>query len=232
MDDQPLNAGAASPGGEPAPGAPSTAPATPAEPSGAAPAEPAAEGKHCVWCGEVLPIFADRCSHCAGFLPIAEGRAFGQHFFFFVASLAIFLGTLLPWEGAWYDSYGYRSTLGGFLLLLSGYGMVAAFFNIFHRQMIVWPVILAALEGTWLGWKRVLQLASSEAAKAIDWGGDMPQKKRALTEFCQLFGPGLWLVVTFSTIFWLVFVIAVIQGGKASAARKEAEKAARAARRK
>lgn len=226
MDDQPKDAGAATP---------SEASAASAPPAPAADSPPAAEGppenKNCVWCGEVIPAFADRCRHCAGFLPIAEGRAFGQHFFFFVASLAIFLGTLLPWEGAYYDSYGYRSTLGGFLLLFAGYGMVAAFFNIFHRRMIVWPVILGALEGTWLGWKRVLQLANSDAAKSIEWGGEMASKKKALIEFCRLFGPGLWLVVAFSTVFWLVFVIAVIQGGRASNARREAEKAARTARR-
>ncbi len=228
MDDQPMDAAASTSGA-----APPTEGAAASPPAGSPPAggEGAPEAKNCVWCGEVIPVYADRCCHCSGFLPIAEGRAFGQHFFFFVASLAIFLGTLLPWEGAWYDSYGYRSTLGGFLLLFAGYGMVAAFFNIFHRRMIVWPVILAALEGTWLGWKRVLQLTSSEAAQAIHWDGDMPAKKKALIEFCRLFGPGLWLVVVFSTVFWLVFVIAVIQGGRASAARKEAEKAARTARR-
>lgn len=215
MDEQPMDTPAAPPAAEPAPAGAGEAPAV----------------KDCVYCGEVIPVFADRCSHCAAFLPIAEGRAFSQHFFFFVASLAIFLGTLLPWEGRWYDSHGYRSTLGGFLLLFAGYGMVAAFFNIFHRRMIVWPVILAALEGTWLGWRRVLQLASSETAQAINWSGELAQKKKALVEFCQLFGPGLWLVVTFGTLFWLVFVVAVIKGGKAAGARKEAEKAARAARR-
>jgi hypothetical protein len=231
MDDQPKDAGAETPEVE----ATASPEATPPAPEPSAPATPPAEtppeGKNCVWCGEVLPIFADRCSHCSGFLPIAEGRAFGQHFFFFVASLAIFLGTLLPWEGAWYDSHGYRSTLGGFLLLFAGYGMVAAFFNIFHRRMIVWPVVLAALEGTWLGWKRVFQLTGSEAANAIEWSGDMAAKKKAIIEFSRLFGPGLWLVVIFSTLFWLVFVFAVIQGGRAAGARKEAEKAARAARR-
>jgi len=188
--------------------------------------------KECVFCGEWIPSFADRCSHCAGFLPIAEGRAFGQHFFFFVCCLAIFLGALLPWEGAWWDSYGTRSIGGAFLLVFAGYGMVAAFFNIFHRQMIIWPVLLAALDGAYAGWKRVFQLMGSEVAKSIDWAGDLPQKKRALGEFCHLFGPGLWLVVVFSTLFWLVFVVGVVQGGRKAGARKELEKAARAAKRK
>ena len=201
--------------------------APPAPPGGGAP-----EGKECVYCGEVISAFADRCPHCAAFLPIAEGRAFGQHFFFLVCSMALFLGTLLPWEGQWWDSYGTRGIGGGFLLLFSGYGMVAAFFNIFHRRMIVWPVILAALEGTYLGWRRLLQLAGGEAAKAIDWSGGLPEKKQALTEFLHLFGPGLLLVVTFSTLFWFVFVVSVVQGGRSAAARKEAEKAERAAKRK
>ena len=190
------------------------------------------EAKECILCGEVIASFADRCSHCGGFLPIVEGRAFGQHFFFLLCSMAIFIGTLLPWEGMWSDSFGWRSTMGAFLLLLSGYGMVAAFFNIFHRQMIVWPAILGALDGAYAGWKRVFQIAGSDAAHSISFEGDLGAKKRAIAETVRLYGPGLWLVVIFSTLFWLVFVLSVIQGGRAAGVRKEAEKAARAARKK
>jgi hypothetical protein len=206
--------------------------ASPASPSAPAEAGGAAGGKECVLCGEAIWAYADRCSHCGGFLPIAEGRAFGQHFFFFVCSLAIFIGTLLPWEGMWWDSYGWRGLGGGFLLVLAGYGMVAAFFNIFHRRMIVWPVILAAVEGTYLSWRRLFQLTSTEAAKSIQWGEDLGAKKKALFEWLHLFGPGLLVVLFFATVFWIVFVMSVIQGGRSSAARKEAEKAARAAKRK
>jgi hypothetical protein len=217
MDDMPQGQDAASP---PAPGA---APAAP---------EAGTEGKECVLCGEAIPVFADRCRHCGGFLPIAEGRAFPQHFFFIVCCLALFIGTLLPWEGMWWDSYGSRSVAGAFLLVFSGYGLVAAYFNVFHRRMIVWPVILAAVDGTFAGWKRVLAIANSSYAKEIDWGTDAAEKKRALFEFLHLFGPGLWLVVVFSSLFWFVFVLSVIRGGQAAAARKEAEKAARLAKRK
>ncbi len=219
MDDPPMDAGTATP-------PPGVGPASPSAPSGPA------EAKECVFCGEVIPGFADRCSHCGGFLPIAEGRAFGHHFFFFVTCLALFLGTLLPWEGAWFDSNGFRSIHGAFLLLLAGYGMVAAFFNIFHRRMIVWPVILACVDGAYAGWKRAIQIAGSEGAQAINWDGDFWAKKRAVIEFLRLFGPGLWLVLLFATVFWFVFVISVVQGGRAAGARKEAEKAARAARKK
>ena len=225
MDDQPMNAGAATPAADPGASA-----ATAAAPPASSPGTP--DVKECVYCGEVIPGFADRCSHCSAFLPIAEGRAFGHHFFFFVCCLAIFLGTLLPWEGQWYDSYGTRSIHGAFLLLFSGYGMVAFVFNVFHKRMIVWPAILGALDGAYAGWKRVFQITTGEAAKAISFEGDMFAKKRALAEMVRLYGPGLWLVVLFSTMFWLVFVLSVIQGGRAAGARKEAEKAARAARKK
>jgi hypothetical protein len=200
-------------------------PAPPASTGGGAP-----DSKECVLCGERIASFADRCAHCGGFLPIAEGRAFSQHFFFLLCSMAIFLGTLLPWEGMWWDSNGFRSVHGAFLLLLSGYGMVAAYFNIFHRQMIVWPVILAAIDGTYAGWHRVLQIASSDAAQAIEFTGDLGNKKMALIKYLQLFGPGLWLVTLFASLFWLVFVMSVVQGGRSAAARKDAEKAARAAK--
>src|SRR5690349_12402720 len=162
MDDQAQGSGASTP---------STPAAGASDASGAPAGGGVPESKECVFCGEIIAGFADRCSHCGGFLPIAEGRAFSQHFFFLVCSMAIFLGTLLPWEGAWWDSYGFRSVHGGFLLLLSGYGMVAAFFNIFHRQMIVWPVILAAVDGTYTGWHRVAQIATSDLAKAVDFSG-------------------------------------------------------------
>jgi hypothetical protein len=219
MDDTPQGQGASPPSGPDAP--PPTSPRPGAVP----------EGKECILCGEGIATFADRCAHCGGYLPIAEGRAFGHHFFFLVCCMAIFIGTMLPWEGMWWDSYGWRSIHGGFLLLLAGYGMVAAFFNIFHRRMIVWPVILAALDGTYTGWRRLIQLASSDVAQKIDWNGDLFQKKKAFIEFSRLFGPGLLLVVLFASIFWLVFVWSVIRGGVAAGARKEAEKAARAARR-
>ena len=219
MDDQPQGTGAASP-----------------PPSDAAAGAPQAGGdsglKECVLCGEMIVSFADRCRACGGFLPIVEGRAFGQHFFFFVCSLALFLGALLPWEGQWSDSYGWRSISGAFLMVFAGYGMVAAFFNIFHRRMIVWPVALAAMDGTYAGWKRVAQISSSEAAQAIDFSGDLFAKKTALLKAFQLYGPGLWLVTIFATVFWLVFVMSVIQGGRSAAARKEAERVARAAKKK
>ncbi len=193
----------------------------------------AAEGKECLWCGEAIPSWADRCRHCAGFLPIAEGRAYGQHFFFFVAALAMFLGTLLPWEGNVGDSYGSRSIGGAFLLVFAGYGMVAAFFNVFHRRMIVWPVMLAALDGAYCGWRRVFQLLESPAGREWKWdGSDLYHVKQSLAGFFHLFGPGLYLVVIFATVFWIVLIASVIQGGRSAAARKDAEKAARAARKK
>lgn len=193
----------------------------------------AQEGKECRFCGSIIASFADRCPHCAGFLPIVEGRAFKQHFFFFVACMAMFIGTLLPWEGAWLDSYGFQSKGGAFLLVFAGYGMVATFFNLFHRQMIVWPVLMAAVDGVFFGWMRVFQLLNSDAAKALKLETKtLASMKSSIGAYLDLFGPGLYLVVFFSTIFWLVFFVGIIQGGRAVAARKEAEKAARQGARK
>jgi hypothetical protein len=215
MDDTPQADGAGAP-----------APASDAGPSGTL-----HEGKACVFCGETISAYADRCSHCTAFLPIAEGRAYKQHYFFLFCCLAMVIGALLPWEGMWWDSYGFRSLHGGFLLLFAGYGIIAFYFNLFHKRMIVWPAMLAALDGVYAGWHRVGQLLGTEAAKSISFEGDLAAKKHAFIEFSRLFGPGLWLVVLFSTAFWIVFVISVVQGGRAAGARKEAERAARAAKR-
>ncbi|HEU4394134.1 MAG TPA: hypothetical protein VFS92_01110 [Planctomycetota bacterium] len=212
MDDTPLAEG--------------STPVADAGPTGSLP-----EGKACVFCRETIDAFADRTSHCTAFLPIAEGRAYSQHYFFLFCCLAFVIGALLPWEGMWWDSNGFRSIHGGFLLLFGGYGIVAFWFNLFHKRMIVWPAMLAALDGVYAGWHRVAQLLDTEAAKAIKWDGDgLGAKKAAFIEFSRLFGPGLWLVVLFSTAFWIVFVISVVQGGRAAGARKEAERAERAAR--
>lgn len=212
MDDTPLAEG--------------STPVSDAGPTGALP-----EGKACVFCRETIDAFADRCSHCTSFLPIAEGRAYSQHYFYLFCCLAFVIGALLPWEGMWWDSNGFRSIHGGFLLLFGAYGIVAFWFNLFHKRMIVWPAMLAALDGVYAGWHRVAQLLDTEAAKAIKWDGEgLGGMKQGLIEFSRLFGPGLWLVTLFSTAFWIVFVISVIQGGRAAGARKESERAERAAR--
>src|SRR5258706_3026418 len=113
------------PEGQGVPPSPGSDAAPPAAASGGMPG-----GKECILCGEGIASFADRCAHCGGFLPIAEGRAFGHHFFFLFCCMSIFIGTLLPWEGMWWHSYVWRSIHGGFLLALWGYGLVAAYFNI------------------------------------------------------------------------------------------------------
>ncbi len=212
-------------GSAPAETPPAAAAGAPVEGAG----EGAAEGKECAFCGSIIAAFADRCPHCAGFLPVVEGRAFKQHFFFLFACIAMFIGALLPWEGQWLDSYGFRSKSGAFLLAFSAYGIVASGLNVFHRQMIVWPVMLAALDGVLFGWMRVFGILGSDAAKALKWDSkDLPAMKESLLDYMNLFGPGLYLVVIVATIFWFVLLAGIIQGGRAVEARKAAEKAARA----
>ena len=73
-------------------GAPASAPA-PASDAGSPGG--AHEGKACLFCGETISAYADRCSHCTAFLPIAEGRAYKQHYFFLFCCLAMVIGGLV-----------------------------------------------------------------------------------------------------------------------------------------
>lgn len=194
------------------------------------PGGPADGMKPCVFCGSEIVARAMRCPRCAGFLPIAEGTIFSQYFFFLFSCLAIAIGCLLPWERdyALMNLTGADSIAGGFMLLFATYGVIASVWNIYHRKMIVWPVMLAALDGAVFGIIRVVQILKDVKSPAAgDDFGAMVQNFRA---HAQAIGPGLYLVVIFSVIVMLSIVVSVFQGAKQDAKRKEAEREARAAR--
>jgi hypothetical protein len=198
---------------------------------GAMPEEPMT--KHCVFCGSEIHAYAARCPHCSGFLPIAEGTAYRQHFFFLFSCVAIFIGTLLPWERTYLKANltGADAIGGGLLLALTAYGIIASFWNIYHRKMIVWPVLLAAVDGAVLGWQRVLQVYSDfqPALTAEQAFGRMVQN---VQQHVRALGPGLYLVTGFSTLVLLSVFVSVFKGAKQDAARKSMEREARAEARK
>ena len=190
--------------------------------------------KPCVFCGSEIATPALRCAHCSGFLPIAEGTIFKQYFFFLFACLAMTIGALLPWERTFLKGNltGADSIQGGFLLLFAGYGLITSFWNIYHRKMIVWPVLLAALDGAIAGWSRTIALAS-DVVVVIPTGSSAFYKfVVSVKTYVAAFGPGLYLVTIFSTLVLLSVVISVFQGAKQDARRKADEREMRAATRK
>lgn len=199
--------------------------------------EPAGEGmpptKPCVFCLSEIAAPASRCPHCAGFLPIAEGTVFRQYFFFLFASLAIAIGCLLPWERTYelMNLRGVDSISGGLLFVLAAYGVISAVWNIYHRKMIVWPVLLAALDGLAFGGSRmysVIKHADVKVGAANEFGRFVENVRG----HAQAAGPGLYLVVGFSLLVILSFFVSVFQGAKQDAARKQADREARLAARK
>ncbi len=189
--------------------------------------------KYCVFCGSEIAGGAARCPHCAGFLPIAEGTIFKQYFFFLFASLALVIGSLLPWERTWVTGNltGADSIGGGFVLLLAAYGLIVSVWNIYHRKMIVWPVILAAIDGAIIGWSRVVHIWGNlhlEITAVEEYGRFIQRLKGHLAAL----GPGLYLVTIFSTMVLVSIVISVFKGAKQDAQRKAREREARFAARK
>ncbi|MHC4472232.1 MAG: hypothetical protein ACYTDY_16710 [Planctomycetota bacterium] len=200
-------------------------------------AEP--QTKNCIFCGSEIAIGALRCPHCAGFLPIAEGVIFKQYFFFLFACICMAVGCLLPWERSHlnslglpgYDLTGAESIGGAFVLVFAIYGAIASVWNIYHRRMIVWPVILAAIDGAIVGWTRVVQISKATTIEitAIEEFGKMVQRVKG---YIAAYGPGLYLVTIFSTLVILSVVLSVFKGAKEDARRKQEERETRAAARK
>ncbi|MCU0726337.1 MAG: hypothetical protein MUE73_11185 [Planctomycetes bacterium] len=187
--------------------------------------------KPCVFCGSEIRASAMRCPHCSGFLPIAEGTAFKQYFFFLFACLAMAIGCLLPWErtSAVWNLRGIDSIGGAFLFIFAAYGVIASVWNIYHRKMIVWPVIIAALEGVLFGWSRVFQILPKVQYSIPPGASKVVEAKLKFQAHYSALGPGLYLVVLFSTIVILSIVISVFKGAKQDARRKAELRESRAA---
>ena len=161
--------------------------------------------------------------------------AYPQLFFFLFSCLAIAIGCLLPWERTYLKGNltGADSIGGGFLLVFAIYGVISGFFNIYHRKMIVWPVILAAIDGAIIGWQRVVQilggLNKNDFITTDDQFGKFVQTVKG---YVQSMGPGLYLVTIFSTLILLSIIVSVFKGAKEDARRKTEEREARAEARK
>ncbi|MEN8150285.1 MAG: hypothetical protein ABFS86_10705 [Planctomycetota bacterium] len=157
--------------------------------------------------------------------------AYPQLFFFLFCSLAMTVGTLLPWErtSAKFNLTGADSIGGGLLLVLALYGVITGFFNIYHRKMIVWPVLLAAVEGAIIGWQRVVQILTSfDASPFITAEKDWQRAIQTIKAYIQSMGPGLYVVTIFSTLVLLSIILSVFKGAKEEGRRKSEERDARA----
>jgi hypothetical protein len=157
--------------------------------------------------------------------------AYPQLFFFLFSSLAMAVGCLLPWERTFLKGNltGADSIGGGFLLVFALYGVISGFFNIYHRKMIVWPVILAAVDGAIIGWQRVVQLLGDlDLTSRLEGLDGFAKIQQTVKGYAQALGPGLYLVTIFSTLVLLSIIVSVFKGAKEDSRRKAEEREARA----
>jgi len=161
--------------------------------------------------------------------------AYPQLFFFLFCSLAIAIGCLLPWERTYLKGNltGTDSIGGGFLLLFAVYGVISGFFNIYHRKMIVWPVLLAAIDGCIIGWQRVVQILSKlDKNQFITTDDQFGKVVQTVKGYVQSMGPGLYIVTLFSSLILLSIIVSVFKGAKEEGRRRSQEREARADARK
>ena len=157
-------------------------------------------------------------------------EAYPQHFFLLFCSLAMAIGVLLPWERThqMFNLAGTDSIGGGFLLLFAVYGVIACLWNIHYGKMIVWPVLLGAVDGMICGWGRVLSILPVDKLPP-EHLGKFDAMRFTVIENIRAIGPGLYLVTIFSTLVMLSIVKSIFSAAKADSARKEAEREMRAA---
>ncbi len=135
---------------------------------------------------------------------------------------AIFIATMwLPIEAKVLDLFARDSVAGGFLAVFAGYGIIAAFLNLKYRKMVVWPMLMVAIDGLYVAAKRIFVLV-----KQIPDGG------LTKDEYLHLAGSGLWIILVCSLLILWTFVRSAMSGRKRDQERKEAEQAARKSRRR
>ncbi len=155
-----------------------------------------------------------------------------EHFFLLFCCIALFIGSCLPWEGRNLDLLGYHGIIGGFILVVTAYGIFGSIVNIFHHTMIVWPALTAMVLGLWGGVRRVIQLTGNTGLTKPEDGFFSAPGKKYINDLLHVYGPGLWITVIFSVMLLVFLLTSIGSAAKRDKARKEAEREERAARRR
>jgi len=152
----------------------------------------------------------------------AVATAFPQHWTMMFCCLSIFVACIfLPIEGRRNDLYASHSIAGGFLTIFAAYGIYAQHANIKFRRMIVWPALFMALDGLFVGVRRLWQL--------IENVREMPNPTK--NDWVRMGGPGLWVILFCSFLVFWTLMRGAAAGRKKDLERKEMARAARGSRR-
>jgi hypothetical protein len=114
---------------------------------------------------------------------------------------------------------GLDTVRGGAIFALALYGFWASIFNVWGRQMIVWPFLLNAMLGLWIGIAGFTRGIGGDAWEAAKKQLSTQEDKTLLDDWfapLSTIAPGYWLL-TAGGILVMVVILKGILGGAAKA---------------
>jgi hypothetical protein len=151
-----------------------------------------------------------------------------QVFTLLFANILFFVGCLADWSRAvpgdpWNPlivTNGLDHIRGSVIFALAIYGFWTCVFNIWHRQMKVWPFLLAAVLGLWVGIGTLTQkLNSDEMDRAI---ANLAAKSHSFLDKATyrlgVVAPGPWLLTLGGIVVLIVLIRGVMSGAAAAKA--------------
>lgn len=167
-----------------------------------------------------------------------------QLFSFLFANCLFFAGALVAWTRAGVHEVGDPSTYisgldtirGGLIFALAIYGFWTAYFNILQGQMKVWPYLLNALLGLWVGIGGLMAgIGGENWDKAKAWLDEPGRKTRMLDDLLvplSTVAPGYWLLTGGGLIVAFVILNGLLQGRQSTKAQAAEEGATSGRRRR
>jgi len=147
-----------------------------------------------------------------------------QLFAFLLANCLFLAGSLAAWTRAGVHEVGDPSTYihgldtirGTMIFALAIYGFWTAAFNIFFGQMKVWPYLLNAVLGLWVGLAGFMAGVGGENwEKAQQWLDEPGRTKKmldGLTVPLSTIAPGYWLLTLGGLLVAFVILNGLLQG--------------------
>lgn len=155
-------------------------------------------------------------------------------FAFLFANCLMFTGALVAWSRSLPDAaarpyehvMGTDTIRGAMILALAIYGFWTAVFNIWGRQLKVWPYVVNALLALWVGIGGIMAgLGSDKWDAAVEARkaemGELGISKTMLDDWMLAFGgipPAAWVLTAGGLIVMIIVVKGVLGGAKAAKA--------------
>src|SRR6186713_2014494 len=131
-----------------------------------------AELRPCSYCGASIHPSSHRCPECCGHVGISWGTVHKELYLFLLSAILIGVGCIASWTGRAPDGplgakiTGLDTIRGTLMFAIAIYGVISGVMNLLYRRMVVWPYLLNALFGLWIGLGGVVDAIGSPAWKA------------------------------------------------------------------